>query len=127
MSPRKSVNLEIASVATVMLALASAAGCGGRSDIGTVTGRVTRDGQPLQGLEIMFAPQGEGRNSVGYTDADGKYELQYTLDRPGARVGQHQVAVIDRTGKIPIPPDFMSLTFEVKPGRNQFDIDIPGQ
>ena len=109
------------------VALAVVGGCGGRSDIGTVSGRVTYKGQPLSGVEVQFNPEGRGRNSVGYTDADGQYEVQYTPSVKGALIGPHTVAVLDRSGKTPIPSKFTSLKFEVKPGRNQFDIDITSE
>lgn len=108
------------------LIAAGAIGCNQRSDIGTVTGKVTYGGQPLRAVEVQFDPVGPGRNSVGYTNADGEYTLQYTASQAGALVGQHNVAVFDRSGQTSIPAEFTRLTFEVKPGSNRFDIEIPG-
>jgi len=119
--------LRFALAVSIVLSLTVVVACGQRSDLGTVTGTVTYDGQPRQALEVQFNPDAAGRNSVGYTDENGEYELLYTPSEHGALIGQHNVAVIDRTGKIPIPPEFMNLKFEVKPGSNRFDVDIPGQ
>ena len=70
-------------------------GCGPSSDmpeLGTVTGVVTLDGQPLPGVTVKFVPA-EGRTSSGLTDAGGKYELIYTRDVKGAPVGEHKVYI----------------------------------
>jgi hypothetical protein len=103
------------------------AGCGGRSDLGSVSGQVTVAGQPASGIEVRFDPQGPGRGSVGYTDSDGVYELQLTSTVDGAILGKHNVAVFDRSGKIKIPSEFARMEFEVRSGSNEFDIDIPAQ
>jgi hypothetical protein len=103
------------------------AGCGGRSDLGSVSGQVTLAGQPASGIEVRFDPQGPGRGSVGYTDSDGVYELQLTSTVDGAILGKHNVAVFDRSGKIKIPSEFARMEFEVRSGSNELDIDIPAQ
>ena len=53
-------------------------GClnGGNSDLGTVTGVVTVDGEPINYATVTFMPT-QGRASVGLTDADGAYKLVY--------------------------------------------------
>ena len=79
--------------------VACLAGCGGVSDqpeLGTVTGLVTLDGDPLPGATVKFVPE-SGRSSVGITDATGRYELQYTNDTPGAKVGPHIVSISTMT------------------------------
>lgn len=57
-----------------------------------VHGVVTLDGQPLDRANVVFQPS-EGRPSVGTTDKDGHYTLQYTNDRTGALPGKHQVQI----------------------------------
>jgi len=111
-----------------------AAGCGGGGvRLAEVTGTVTVDGQPTAGLEVRFDPQGgEGGSSLGYTQADGKYEAFYSGGKKGAVVGAHSVHVnpaeTDEGGvtiKIPAKYNTASeLTFEVKSGKNTFDIAI---
>ncbi len=127
MLERALAKLGFAPAVTAMMLLSCVVGCGGRSDVGTVTGKVTFGGQPLRAAEVQFNPDAAGRNSVGYTDANGEYELLYTPSVNGALVGQHNIAVLDRSGKTPIPSEFTSLKFEVKPGSNRFDIDIPSK
>jgi hypothetical protein len=68
-------------------------GCGpGGPALGTVTGTVTLDGEPVTNGLVTFSPSEGGRSSIGKTDSAGKYELIFA-DRKGAMVGSHQVAV----------------------------------
>lgn len=57
-----------------------------------VSGTVTHGGQPVDRLEVVFDPD-NGRPSVGRTDADGHYVLDYNRERKGALVGMHKVWV----------------------------------
>ena len=72
------------------------AGCGGSSDfpdIAPVTGTVTMDGQPLANAIVTFQPLEAGRPSYARTDENGHYEMIYTNDNPGARLGNHRVMI----------------------------------
>ncbi len=69
-----------------------ATGCGGDSGLGTVTGRVTMDGEPLSGVLVTFVPQGGGNASTGTTDANGQYRLTHAAGS-GAELGTHTVRV----------------------------------
>jgi hypothetical protein len=109
-------------------------GCSGDSNMGAVTGRVTYGGKPLGLAQVEFTPEGSGRSSTGLTDTDGDYELKYTLNEKGAQVGRHKVRIVvmppPGSPPINIPAEFgreSKLEFEVKPGANQFNIDIPGK
>lgn len=109
-------------------------GCGGGPELGTVTGTVTLGGKPLEGALVSFAPQ-NGRPSSDTTDAAGHYELQYTIDKPGAMIGSHSVSISTSTmredGTITaerVPAKFntqSTLKREVKSGENVFDFEIP--
>lgn len=71
------------------------AGCGPPDDqpeLGTVTGTITRNGEPLANAWVEFAPE-KGRLSAGQTDEEGIYTLKYTFDAPGAKVGTHTVKI----------------------------------
>lgn len=69
-------------------------GCG--DDVGVdlvpIAGVVTLDSQPLANAKVVFQPQ-NGRPSVGVTDDQGRYELLYTLDEPGALPGSHTISI----------------------------------
>ncbi|QDU63809.1 hypothetical protein Pan216_46900 [Planctomycetes bacterium Pan216] len=125
--------------ALVLFSLTLLTGCGGgeKPDLGTVTGTVTLDGEPLSNAEVFFQPE-QGRPSVGQTDADGDYELLYTVRRKGAQLGKQTVRISTATMKeddegntieIPekVPPQYNSettLVVEVVPGSNDFDFDL---
>lgn len=68
-------------------------GCGGPSNLGTVTGKVTLDGQPLPDALVTFTPTAAGSPSAGRTDARGTYTLRYTRELEGAEIGEHLVRV----------------------------------
>lgn len=68
-------------------------GCG-NSEVGKVYGTVTLDGEPLPNAVIEFIPiDGEGRNSFGWTDEEGKYDMQFARDRDGAWIGENKVLI----------------------------------
>ena len=75
------------------------AGCGGGPDIAPVSGRVTMDGKPLPNVYVTFQPnpgpdvENAGRGSVGVTDDDGRFTLEYEGGRSGAVVGKHIVRI----------------------------------
>ncbi len=115
-------------------------GCGdsGGSDqpeLGTVSGIVTLDSQPLAGVIITFEPE-KGRASNGKTDASGNYELAYLSDAAGAVIGNHTVSISTpqeaptppgETYKDPIPAKYNSKTTlkeEVKAGANTINFDL---
>lgn len=115
-------------------------GCGGggaddQPDLGTVTGVVTLDGQPLANVMVAFNPT-QGRPSMGKTDETGKYELGYIRDSKGAVIGTHTVSITTpqeaptpagQTYKDPIPAKYNSKTTlkeDVKAGDNTINFDL---
>lgn len=115
-------------------------GCNKGPAVAPVTGIVTQNGEPLNGALVEFQPD-QGAPSYGYTDADGRYEIQYQTNRMGALLGHHWVSVTtigektdpatDTTYNVPesVPKEYndeTTLEFEVKPGKNTFDIAIEG-
>ena len=87
------------------LAAVSIAGCGGDPppQIAKVTGTVTLDGEPVDGVSVTFLPvRAEGARPLaaasGVTGADGTYSLVYRgkdFAPEGAAVGTHVVTVTD--------------------------------
>jgi hypothetical protein len=116
----------------VFLSTAVLAGCGDRSQVAPVTGRVRLDGRPLEHAEVTFQPDGSQRPSIGRTDADGRYELAYKRGQPGAIVGEHTVRIyvspelVAKPPRIPARYDTQSeLRVEVAPGQvNVFNFDL---
>lgn len=86
--PRLVVGLTACCLACLLLV-----GCGdGGPSLGTVSGTVTMDGEPLPNVSVTFTPVAGGRGSTGKTDANGQYELMFT-DRKGALLGEHKIAL----------------------------------
>ncbi|MBU6174944.1 MAG: hypothetical protein KGQ60_14125 [Planctomycetes bacterium] len=115
----------------VVAVLVCAVGCSpsDRPPLGRVTGTVTMDGKPLEGVIINFRPD-QGRTSTCETDTKGYYDLIYEYQVNGAKVGPHTVSFVWPTGaegKKGIPAkygDKSDIQVEVKKGSNKFDFDI---
>lgn len=118
----------IASVVTLGLA-----GCSksDRPPLGSVSGVVTLDGQPLAEALVLFTPDAPGRTSRGVTGADGRYELSFLRDIMGANLGHHVVRITtitdDRGGKERLPKRYHKATkleAVVEPGDNTIDFAL---
>lgn len=80
-------------LAACLLALS---GCSRGPRMAYVEGTVTKDGQPLDQIQIEFWPENDGPRSVAVTDAAGKYVLKSDDGkRDGAVVGTHRVVLRD--------------------------------
>ena len=110
--------------------LLAVAGCSSDEvDLGTVGGHVTKDGKPQSGVWLRFTPMQPGRPSSARTGADGKYDLKYTQQKPGALVGKHTVKLgiggeTGEGGAIKPETELRSEQVEVKAGANVLDFDI---
>ena len=131
--PRAVVSLIPMSCILVLVA-SGGSGCRpGDQSVSPVTGRVTLDGIPLSGAQVMFLPT-IGRPSKGETNADGVYELVYTYKQNGAKHGMHTVRVTtahtrqDGTiGPERVPKMYneqSQLQQEVRRGRNTIDLPL---
>lgn len=145
--PRPMYRYFVTSVAVCLLA--ALAGCNDPGpEFAPVTGVVTRNGKPQQGLLVRFLPDPEQGNAVaatasGETDAEGRYQLTYNFESEegaGAPVGWNRVLIEDTTlSGIPqgermpprrVPPSYQSpattpLRFEVTSGAQEIDIELP--
>ena len=89
----RTMHVGLGLTATLLVCLLLA-GCETGPALAPVEGTVTLDGNPVQGAEVEFEPTGEGgRPSVGITDANGHYELDYTMKEKGALLGEHIVRI----------------------------------
>ena len=120
-------------------------GCGGDDgpEMGDVTGLVTLDGQPLPKASVRFVPE-NASPSIGITDDQGRYELQYSSSRDGAIVGMHTVSISthrnagedDDGNRTPAVPEKVAVEYnakaaenpdmkrEVKPGSNDINFEL---
>lgn len=111
--------------------LALFVGCADGPELANVTGKVTYNGKPVIGATIYFIPLDDGKQSIGYTDDDGQYELQYTLQRSGALIGRHRISIqiFPRKGiePVPVPAKYggsSEVQVDVVSGSNRFDIEL---
>ncbi len=134
-------NIKTALMLTIMFQISSACSAkpDDRPELGAVTGIVTLDGNPLEGVLVQFSPS-EGRGSQSLTDAEGKYELTYVYPVMGAKVGQHKVtiqppAADDSDPEAPevkeiVPAKYRKdsiLTAEVKAGGNEINYELKSE
>lgn len=119
------------------------AGCGKSVETGTLSGKVTFKGKPLEFGSVMMQPKAGGPVARGTIGPDGTYSM--TIDgEPGAPIGVNNVRVTCYTGQRPgansgggeasvgdslIPERYTrfsssGLEVEVKPGENA-TYDIP--
>ncbi len=132
------------SMVILALALVATAGCGQKGPpLGQVRGRVSLDGAALAEAAIVFQPQ-KGRPAMARTNDKGEYALTYTVDRPGALLGPHEVRITtfepgydgetpqgerkttpERPERVPAKYNRKSeLKADVKPGPNVFDFEL---
>jgi hypothetical protein len=122
-----------------LLFIVSMTGCGkGEVELGEVRGRVTLDGQPVQGVFIVFQPDGR-RPALSLLNKEGEFTLQYNVKNTGTVVGKQGVFLrmpledqmsevrasgVDEPTKV--PQKFLQIfeTVEVKSGRNEFNLDL---
>lgn len=138
-------------VPTLLLSLLAVL-VGGCTPAGTaptepVSGLVTCRGQPLEGVTVVFTPEG-GRPATGTTDGSGKFTLSTFRPGDGAVPGRHKVSIRPKAGASPPPmpgspeakqaqpekppfpakysdPNQSGLTAEVKSGQaNEFKFDL---
>lgn len=138
------------SVVLICVAAFLVTGCG-RSDLpelGTVSGVVTLDNEPLPNAIVNFSPTAAGRPSTAETDSEGKYSLLYLTDVEGAVVGEHTVTVekivseeednlsddpadLEPGQELPkqLPPSALdgSILKDVKSGDNKIDIALTAE
>jgi uncharacterized GH25 family protein len=113
----------------VALVAGLAAGCGGPT-VAPVKGRVIYNGQPVKEAAVTFSPAGPadkletGKPGTGFTDENGYFELSTFKKYDGALVGTHTVHVtLDDTNPAKCKRS-KSLSLEIKPGPNEFTIEM---
>ncbi len=131
----------LGAVATITLAMAGCSGPG--FETAEVEGVVKVKGQPMGGLFLQFLPE-KGPTSIGETDDEGRFRLQYrdpktNTMKDGAVVGRHRVVVMDAKrpdvpqGETPKPgriPDKYSdmvnspLNQEIRSGPQSIEVKI---
>lgn len=88
--------------------------------LGYASGKVTRNGVPMAGVQVVFAPKSGGEPlsnatvSQGFTDAEGTYTLMYNKDNEGVLPGNHEVTIMSSSGMtFTLPTEMKAQTVEV--------------
>lgn len=139
------MKLKVVSLGIGLTLVVAVMGCGpGGPKLVDVTGTVTLDGKPVANAIVTFNPDfAGGSNSLGRTDASGKYRLEFSQDRKGAMVGKHLVDITTKkmtasdmpdTGEPVAVPEYVaipakyrkrgSLVVEVSDNRNVIDFAL---
>ena len=117
-------------VPALAVACLLAVGCTDRR-FAEVSGIVQLGGKPLEGAFVVFTPHRKDEvRGVGSTDAAGRYRILRPGGKFGAPVGPCTVSVHGGDSGTPIPKQFSTaseLLCDVKPGQNEFNVDIPGR
>ncbi len=131
----------LAVMLAILALLAAAGGCNSEKlpRLGRVSGVVTLDGQPVPEATVTFGGAKEGEpDSIGKTDATGKYELYYSRGHKGATIGEHPVSISTykpanddepQAKKEAIPAIYngkSELKQTVKRGSNKLDFQLKG-
>jgi hypothetical protein len=125
-SNKLSIRSLLIAVALLLLAGCSKSG----PDLGTVHGRVTLDGAPLNHAIVTFQPPGKSPG-IGNTDQNGDYVVMYKRGVMGVPVGENIVTIFmdakENPRNLVIPPRYnteSTLKREVAPGDNEFNFDL---
>jgi hypothetical protein len=116
-------------IVIVSAVLLVVAGCNSSGvQLGTVTGKVTKNGKPQPKITIFLTPEGGGRPSEGLTNENGEYQMVYTRDLMGALVGKQRLTIstaakFKNNDMIP-GTQLVSKEVEVNSGSNIFDVDL---
>ncbi len=119
----------------VMCLVTICCGCGGNSDLASVTGTVTLDGKPLENAQVTFAPTTAGTTSYGRTNSNGEYEMLFSDSEKGAWLGENLVRITtadvgtgDSPGRKEIVPSVYNqetkLKAVVEKKANVFDFEL---
>jgi hypothetical protein len=105
-------------------------GCGNGLDLASVTGQVTKNGQPQSKVWVEFVPVAGGRPAEARTDGEGRYELSYTGTEKGAKIGKHRVTLMSggdvdgRDNELSPRVKVHTDEVEVEDGANEFNFEI---
>jgi len=134
--PVTAMRPSISSIVARCAVLIACVGCSGdRFPVGEVTGRVTLEGKPLEGVVVQFEPRDRPDQkkilpgAFGVTDADGRYRAFRTGNKKfGAPVGVSQVKVtVPEGNNAKIHPRYgedRAFWAEIAPGQNVYDLEL---
>lgn len=116
-----------------VFALLFCSGCDNGPPLGSVSGTITYEGNPVDKATITFTHVTEGRSAFARTDADGHYELKYSDGRTGALLGENAISIeTGRAGADGMIPETLprkynvesEVTREIKAGEQTLDFAL---
>lgn len=93
----------VASALLIIVVLACA-GCGEKTGVIPISGKVTYQGKPIANARVVFTPKAGGRPADGNTNADGAYRLGTFMAGDGALPGEYSVTVSHTDVDVTKPP-----------------------
>jgi hypothetical protein len=113
------------------MALGALAGCSSSPyNLAPARGKVTCKGQPVANASVFFEPEQASsakslKRAEAVTNANGEFVLTTVHTGDGAIVGKHKVKIVfEDAYKHPPCAAPTNLTLEVKPGGNEFPIEM---
>ncbi|XZE46646.1 hypothetical protein SH467x_001938 [Pirellulaceae bacterium SH467] len=70
-----------------LLLIGGLSGCGNKIPTASVTGTITINGKPVEGIEVQFVPEAKVRPSIGMTDSQGRYRAEFLTTQSGVVLG----------------------------------------
>jgi hypothetical protein len=105
----------------LIISLLISVGCNSGVDLVNVTGRITEGGKPKPDALVTFTPTDGRRMSLGRSDQNGQYRMEYTVDKDGALTGHHSVTIAD----VKKPTEaLLTKEVDVGSGSSTFDFDL---
>ncbi|MCA9047617.1 MAG: carboxypeptidase regulatory-like domain-containing protein [Planctomycetaceae bacterium] len=100
----------ISAVVLAAVVLSTAFGCGGGAGappepVYQVSGKITFDGQPVVGADVVFINAEKNRSAFGRTNDAGEYRLTTFSSNDGAVEGKSVVTVSKYVAAVPEEPD----------------------
>ena len=118
-------------VLCLSLAACVMSGCGDPWSVASVSGTITHGGKAVPGVGIQFVPRDKASPlATGASDESGRYTLNRPMGKKGCAAGGYSVRLFEQEPgslSFTIPAEMgakSTLTCDVKPGVNTFDVDI---
>ncbi len=92
------ISMMILAISGLVLAVGCGPAAPDRPATVEVAGKVTLNGNPVEGATVAFSPDGEGHAASGTTDASGAYSLTSFVAGDGAVEGSYSVKITKISG-----------------------------